>query len=136
MRSYRLRDLIQSTRGLKNKIPPSEAIAYAISYKALGGLKNKIPPSEAIAYAISYKALGGLKNKIPPSEAIAYAISYKALGGLRIKSPRALGSSQPPQDSGQSNRHPSARNQNSSELTKEISKVFSSLRLTIQLKRS
>src|ERR1041385_6381435 len=55
----------QSTRGLKSKIPPSNAIAYAILTKALGGLKSKIPPSNAIAYAILTKALGGLREKSP-----------------------------------------------------------------------
>src|ERR1043165_2431585 len=64
----------KSTRGLKHKIPPKNAIAYAILYKSTQGLKHKIPPRNAIADAILYKSTRGLKHEIPPRNAIAYAI--------------------------------------------------------------
>src|ERR1043165_8776553 len=78
---------LQSTRGLKHKIPPSTAIAYTILHQSTRGLKHKIPPSTAIAYAILHKSTRGLKRKIPPSTAIAFAILHKSTRGLKHKFP-------------------------------------------------
>src|SRR4051812_45038874 len=78
---------LKALRGLRIKSPRAK-LSPTRSHTKHSGLKNKIPPSEAIAYAISYKALGGLRIKSPRAKLSPTRSHTKALVGLRIKSPR------------------------------------------------
>src|ERR1041385_1058546 len=76
-RRCHLRDLNQSTRGLKHKIPPRDAIAYATLTKALGGSSIKSPRKRRYRHSSDFhQSTRGLKHKIPPRDAITtYASS-------------------------------------------------------------